>query len=136
MNENFERSIINDYKDNTNYFNSSLTRESLEDLFQECGFGFSESKVITSALSLAGAKFKETYSVTISCRLQDLCIKNDWFTCGSPEQFDKLFDANSEMASIEDIATIIWVCSSPSIDRRDIISALLDERRYYLENIA
>lgn len=56
-----------------------------------------------------------------------LCTKNDWFTCGSNEQCEKLLEMNDQGASIEQIATIIWICSDkkvPSNCRRDIIFAL------------
>lgn len=56
-----------------------------------------------------------------------LCTKNDWFTCGSNEQCEKLLEMNDQGASIEKIATIIWICSDkkvPSNCLRDIIFAL------------
>lgn len=43
--------------------------------------------------------------------LRTLCIENDYFTCGTTEQYEKLFTANSLGASISDIALIIWLCS-------------------------
>ena len=35
-----------------------------------------------------------------SYELRELCIKNDWFTCGTVKQYEKLFDRNKEGASI------------------------------------
>lgn len=55
--------------------------------------------------------------------LRSLCIKNNWFTCGSNSQYDKLFEMNEQGASISDIATVIWVCSEDTC-RRDIIFEL------------
>lgn len=57
--------------------------------------------------------------------LQQLCIKNNWFTCGDNEQYDALFEANKTGAPIEQIATIIWICSDmEKWCRRDVIFEL------------
>lgn len=40
-----------------------------------------------------------------------LCQNNEWFTCGSCRQYDKLFDMIEDGRSTEDIALVIWVCS-------------------------
>lgn len=59
--------------------------------------------------------------------LRMLCIKNDWFTCGTNRQYDKLFYANSQGASLDEIATIIWLCSDDDDHcRRDIKAQLVD----------
>lgn len=47
-----------------------------------------------------------------SYELRELCIKNDWFTCGTIKQYEKLFDRNKEEASINELSIIIWVCSN------------------------
>lgn len=61
-------------------------------------------------------------------KLMHLCIANQWFTCGSGRQYDKLFEMNSYGAPIEQIATAIWLCSddeeNPDFNRRDIILKL------------
>ena len=44
--------------------------------------------------------------------LRALCIKKGWFTNGDNEQYERLFKRNSEGASIDELATIIWICSS------------------------
>lgn len=74
-----------------------------------------------------------TYTVTSSCELRLLCIKNDWFTAGSNEQYNKLFYANSNGCSIEEIATIIWLCSSEEHARRDIMEKLKEAQAKYKE---
>lgn len=51
------------------------------------------------------------YTVTTTENLRSLCIKNNWFTEGTNEQYEKLFRANEFDFSIEEIATIIWLCS-------------------------
>lgn len=55
--------------------------------------------------------------------LRNLCIKNKWFTCGSVEQYEKLFIANELSYSINELALIIWICSD-NIEQQDIISEL------------
>lgn len=67
---------------------------------------------------------KKEYTVTTSKKLRNLCIKNNWFTCGTCEQYEKLFQANAERASIDEIATIIWICSDENWCRRDILIEL------------
>lgn len=62
--------------------------------------------------------------MTISSeKLREVCIKNNWFTGGCIEQYEKLFYANELKAPIEELATIIWVCSD-DVCRRDIITEL------------
>lgn len=59
--------------------------------------------------------------------LRRLCIKNEWFTEGSNSQYEKLFEMNKSGAGIEQIATVIWLCSDSEVPencRRDIIFAL------------
>lgn len=72
------------------------------------------------------------YSVTTNANLRNLCIKHNWFTDGSCEQYEKLFYANEHGCPIEEIATIIWLCSDENWCRRDILSILTDERRSFL----
>lgn len=60
-------------------------------------------------------------------KLRSLCIQHDWFTCGTNSQYEKLFEMNEQGAGIEQIATVIWLCSDSGIPencRRDIIFAL------------
>ena len=74
----------------------------------------------------------KTYSVTTPTILRQLCIDRNWFTCGTLEQYDKLFYANENGCSIEEIATIIWLCSDEKCHcRRDILSCLIDERKFF-----
>lgn len=71
------------------------------------------------------------YSVTTNTKLRELCIAHNWFTSGTIEQYDKMFYANENGCPIEEIATIIWLCTD-DYARRDILSILTDERREYL----
>lgn len=52
--------------------------------------------------------------------LRDLCIKNDWFTCGSNHQYYKLFDMNKAGCPIDELALVIWLCSDDQFDRNTI----------------
>ena len=49
--------------------------------------------------------------------LRTLCIRNDWFTCGTNRQYEKLFEANRFGASLHDIVVIIWLCSDVSMQQ-------------------
>lgn len=77
----------------------------------------------------------KNYTVTTRENLRSLCIAHNWFTCGSWEQYEKLFYANENFRPIEEIATIIWLCSDDNWCRRDILSILTDERRMFLKSI-
>lgn len=60
-----------------------------------------------------------------SDKLRSLCIENHWFTCGTNHQYEKVFEMNEQGASIEQLATVIWLCSDEEENcRRDIVIAL------------
>ena len=46
-----------------------------------------------------------------STELYHLCNKEQYFTCGSVEQYDKMFDLVRQGATARDVANIIWICS-------------------------
>lgn len=71
------------------------------------------------------------YRVTTPEELRIMCIKNHWFTCGTNKQYEKLFYANKYGASIEEIATIIWLCSDDDCRRRDVLDELEAARADY-----
>lgn len=76
------------------------------------------------------------YSITTPDELRRLCIRKDWFTCGSNRQYEKLFKANEELAPIEEIATIIWLCSDDEAhSRRDILEELKSAKEEYESSI-
>ncbi len=52
-----------------------------------------------------------------------LCIKNNWFTNGDNTQYGKMFDRVAEHADVEEIATLIWICSD-NADKKDIVKQL------------
>lgn len=71
------------------------------------------------------------YVITTPGKLRQLCIDENWFTSGSNEQYGKLFYANANGCPMEEIATIIWVCSS-NADRSGILATLkLEQERYH-----
>lgn len=77
----------------------------------------------------------KNYSVCSNTDLRQLCIEYNWFTCGSCEQYDKMFYANENGCPLEEIATIIWLCSD-GFCRRDILSILRLEREKFFSLIA
>lgn len=64
--------------------------------------------------------------LNITCEeMRSLCIKHQWFICGSDEQYRKLFCALESGCPLEEIVTIIWVCSDEDVwCRRDIKARL------------
>ena len=78
----------------------------------------------------------EKYTVTTPDELRSLCIRKNWFTCGSNSQYDKLFYANVTGCPIEEIATIIWLCSDEDCRRSDVLEELKAVHEEYLESIA
>ncbi len=74
----------------------------------------------------------KNYTVTTNEVLRKMCIKNDWFGYGTNRQYEKLFYANESGCTIEEIATIIWLCSDDEKwCRRDILQELQDARERY-----
>ena len=45
-------------------------------------------------------------------KLYYLCNKYQWFTNGDCKQYALFFERNKQDASLETLATIIWICSS------------------------
>lgn len=79
---------------------------------------------------------KKDYTVTTPEKLRSLCIRKNWFTRASCEQYEKLFYANEHGCTIEEIATIIWLCSEcEGYGRRDILWELNEEQDEYLRAI-
>lgn len=54
-----------------------------------------------------------------------LCVKNNWFTCGTPQQYDKMFDMIDEGYGVEKVAVAIYICS-PRAKMVDIMRQLYD----------
>ncbi len=43
--------------------------------------------------------------------LRNFCIKENYFTCGTNEQYDKLFNLALETPAPRDLAIMIYICS-------------------------
>lgn len=59
-------------------------------------------------------------------KLYRLCNKYQWFTAGDVEQYSKLFIKNKEGATLEQLALIIWICSS-NMSEQEILETLKTE---------
>lgn len=76
------------------------------------------------------------YSVTTPDELRMLCIRKNWFTHGTNSQYEKLFYANEMGCPIEEIATIIWLCSDDEEwCRRDILETLIEVHKEHILNV-
>lgn len=64
--------------------------------------------------------------------LKHACIKYNWFTGGSNEQYSKLFEMNNDGASLHELALIIWLCT-PNADVQVIELILFKEFREELK---
>lgn len=78
---------------------------------------------------------RKMYTATTASALRQLCIKNNWFTCGSNEQYEKLFYANENGCPIKELATIIWLCSDEEVRRIDVLAVLKEARKSYLKKL-
>lgn len=58
--------------------------------------------------------------------LYALCNKLNWFTGGTAEQYEKMFDLAREGASLEELALVIWLCT-PDRTREGILRILDNE---------
>lgn len=77
------------------------------------------------------------YTVTTNEDLRSLCIRKNWFTHGSVRQYEKLFHMNESGCPMEEIATVIWLCSDEEKwCRRDILAELKNAREEYDMNLA
>lgn len=49
----------------------------------------------------------------ITSEIYDLCVEKRYFTSGSNEQYQQMFNmAEDEAFSDRDVAIVIWICSS------------------------
>lgn len=56
--------------------------------------------------------------------IRNLCITFDWFSCGTNEQYQRMFELAADGASVCDVALVIWICSDSKFRREDIIFEL------------
>lgn len=60
--------------------------------------------------------------------LRQLCVKYDWFAEGTETQYEKFFHANEMDCPVEEMITMIWLCSDQERwCRRDIRFTLIEE---------
>lgn len=59
-------------------------------------------------------------------KLYSLCNKYQWFTNGDCEQYRMFFERNKQGATLETLATIIWICSN-GWSEQDILKNLKKE---------
>lgn len=71
------------------------------------------------------------YVIAHPFELRKLCIENNWFTCGTSCQYEKLFYANEHGFTLEQIALIIWLCSDGCflVDIREVLYSYVPEER-------
>ena len=60
-------------------------------------------------------------------KLWSLCNKYQWFTNGDNKQYSRLFDKNKQGATLEQLALIIWLCSS-NMTEQEILEILKKEK--------
>lgn len=56
--------------------------------------------------------------------LYRICNEKKYFTCGTNEQYEKLFRLNTLNSSTMELATIIWICSD-NVSREEILKELI-----------
>lgn len=56
-------------------------------------------------------------------RVRQMCIRNNWFTGGSNEQYNKMFQLISSNAPVTQVAVAIWLCT-PNVSKTEIESKL------------
>ena len=72
------------------------------------------------------------YTVTTNEELRLACVRNGWFTEGTNSQYQKLFNVNETNSTLNDIVTIIWLCSdSRKFTQKDIRRELLKLRKNF-----
>lgn len=70
-----------------------------------------------------------------TCELWSLCVKHNWFTCGTTRQYNKLFEMLEMESSLAEIVTVIWICSDEErVCRRDIFAVF--EEAGFKETVA
>lgn len=78
------------------------------------------------------------YAVTDPDTLRQACVANRWFTCGTVEQYNRMFELNADAERwvVKDIALIIWICSD-GVAIEDVceeLARLREERLDYIAN--
>lgn len=68
--------------------------------------------------------------------LRQFCIDNGYFTCGSNEQYKRLFELNDMQADMHELALVIWICSDTAILEQieEELDDLLDQQELNIES--
>lgn len=56
-------------------------------------------------------------------RVRQMCIRNNWFTGGSNEQYNKMFQLVQANAPVTHVAVAIWMCT-PNVSKTEIETKL------------
>lgn len=61
--------------------------------------------------------------------IRKLCIQNNWFTCGNNSQYSEMWDmwekCGSGECDINDVVTVIWICSDREVWNRKRIAEII-----------
>lgn len=60
-------------------------------------------------------------------KLYALCNRYQWFTAGDTKQYEKMFWKNDNGATLEEIAFIIWLCSTNATEA-EILKIITEEQ--------
>lgn len=75
---------------------------------------------------------KNEHNIVPTAHLRELCIDENWFTCGSINDYYKMFDMNADnQFSLRDVATVIWFCSGEDKSLSDILRRCRIARETY-----
>lgn len=58
----------------------------------------------------------------------NLCVRENWFTCGSNSCYERMFSLVDKGYGVEKVAVAIWVCSD-NVDLSEITSKLYETIR-------
>jgi len=59
--------------------------------------------------------------------LYRLCYQKGYFTCGTSEQYQRMFDMAERKATAHDVALVIWICSDKEIVLLDVLEREVQE---------
>lgn len=105
----FRKDLGSGYRIRKLSFNRNL------DVVQNTGFSDLEIKYLKEI----ALQYKEVDRMLSAESVRVICIKNNWFTGGTNEQYRKLFQLIRNDAPLVHIALTIWLCS-PNTDRAEI----------------
>lgn len=129
------------YRSTFDQFNN-LYSEHFEIDFHKMSYYQIKQCLIENLKCYSSSKFRHCYNICSYVDLYNLCNDQKWFTNGDNSQYEKLFSFNDYDSlnefSIEQIATIIWVCSDCKqiSSYYEILNKLIIQYEKYIEGIA